>query len=551
MSTPDQPLRAIREGIEVDVQVVPRASRSRIVGIHGGRLKVQVTAPPVEGAANAELVQLVAKALAVPRRDVEVARGTSGKRKTLRIAGIDLPRARSLLGLGVLALACLGGCQPVTTEVDLRVLVPDDSSDLQTANNVSIALSPDGFTETFPTTGLDFALDAELDPDDTVRRLSVYLARSETLLAWGRTPEFTFATASAGAAVFLARPGRLSTFPLGFAVGDPETLAAYAHGWGVIAFGSDGTTVFLDDLTLETVTAAPLISDRGLPDPDDGTLVGDALGGVQRLSWDSGVTGFRFDPGDDSWIELPLDGAPGVGVREGAAHLADTAGNVLFLFGGGSQTDVVAVHLVPPTDGGPDVRRLAGLNLDGPRRGANAAALVRQDTDEGETPILFGGDDPARPAVFLVSSGIALGPETAWVGGRCVQLDHGGAGATLRVLCAGGTRDGAPTADAVVVTVPGAQSMEAPTAQELPELLETPMSDPLWFSSADAVYAQGAGRLLRIAREDLALSEGDGEAPRTRGGSSVLLPGGSAFLIGGVNADDMPVSIWQVFAPTP
>ena len=73
--------------ITFDVQVVPRASRDRLGPVHGERLKVQLTAPPVDGAANDALVQLVAKSLGRPRGDVAIVRGQTGRKKTVRVAG--------------------------------------------------------------------------------------------------------------------------------------------------------------------------------------------------------------------------------------------------------------------------------------------------------------------------------------------------------------------------------------------------------------------------------------------------------------------------------
>ena len=73
--------------ITFDVQVVPRASRERLGPVHGDRLKVQLTAPPVDGAANDALVALVAKALGRPRAAVAIVRGQTGRKKTVRVAG--------------------------------------------------------------------------------------------------------------------------------------------------------------------------------------------------------------------------------------------------------------------------------------------------------------------------------------------------------------------------------------------------------------------------------------------------------------------------------
>jgi uncharacterized protein len=69
------------------VQVVPRAARSEVVGEHNGALRVRVAAPPVDGAANAELIHILARALGVSRSAIEIIRGHSGKLKTVRILG--------------------------------------------------------------------------------------------------------------------------------------------------------------------------------------------------------------------------------------------------------------------------------------------------------------------------------------------------------------------------------------------------------------------------------------------------------------------------------
>ena len=73
--------------ITFDVQVVPRASRDRLGPVHGDRLKVQLTAPPVDGAANDALVELLAKSLGRRRGDVAIVRGQTGRKKTIRVAG--------------------------------------------------------------------------------------------------------------------------------------------------------------------------------------------------------------------------------------------------------------------------------------------------------------------------------------------------------------------------------------------------------------------------------------------------------------------------------
>lgn len=78
------------------VRVVPRASRSSIEGEHDGALKVRVAAPPVNGAANEELVRTLARALGVAARDIEIISGHSSKLKQVRVSGITCEQLERL-----------------------------------------------------------------------------------------------------------------------------------------------------------------------------------------------------------------------------------------------------------------------------------------------------------------------------------------------------------------------------------------------------------------------------------------------------------------------
>ena len=69
------------------VRVVPRASRSELVGEHDGALRVRIAAPPVDGAANDELLRLLARAFDVPRSAVDIIAGHAAKLKTVSITG--------------------------------------------------------------------------------------------------------------------------------------------------------------------------------------------------------------------------------------------------------------------------------------------------------------------------------------------------------------------------------------------------------------------------------------------------------------------------------
>ncbi len=75
-------------GTLLRVKVVPGASRSAVAGIHGDDLRVRIAAPAERGKANAALVALLAERLGVRRAQIEVVRGASQPRKTLRIDGL-------------------------------------------------------------------------------------------------------------------------------------------------------------------------------------------------------------------------------------------------------------------------------------------------------------------------------------------------------------------------------------------------------------------------------------------------------------------------------
>lgn len=91
-------IRPDSDGVLIDILVQPRASRAKIGPVHGDRIKVAVTAPPVDGRANIAVQELLAKRLSVSKRAVEIASGHSGRRKTVRIHAISESQARAALG---------------------------------------------------------------------------------------------------------------------------------------------------------------------------------------------------------------------------------------------------------------------------------------------------------------------------------------------------------------------------------------------------------------------------------------------------------------------
>lgn len=86
-------------GVRILLFVVPRASKTSVEGVHDERLRVRVAAPPVDGEANKEIVRFFANLLDVAKSDVSIEQGSTGRRKTLEIAGI-LP-ADALMALKI------------------------------------------------------------------------------------------------------------------------------------------------------------------------------------------------------------------------------------------------------------------------------------------------------------------------------------------------------------------------------------------------------------------------------------------------------------------
>jgi uncharacterized protein (TIGR00251 family) len=78
------------DGVLLTVRVKPRASKSRVLAVREAALEVAVAAPPVDGAANRELVQTIADHFDLPRSSVQLVSGASGKNKRLRLRGVRL-----------------------------------------------------------------------------------------------------------------------------------------------------------------------------------------------------------------------------------------------------------------------------------------------------------------------------------------------------------------------------------------------------------------------------------------------------------------------------
>ncbi|HEX8947490.1 MAG TPA: DUF167 domain-containing protein [Dissulfurispiraceae bacterium] len=85
----DIPYSKTKDGIIIEVKVDPRSSKKGIAGVMENTLKVKLTAPPVEGAANEQLIEILAEEFGVKKSNVVILKGESSRRKTVKIMGVQ------------------------------------------------------------------------------------------------------------------------------------------------------------------------------------------------------------------------------------------------------------------------------------------------------------------------------------------------------------------------------------------------------------------------------------------------------------------------------
>lgn len=87
-------LRRTDVGVRLTVRVQPRAAANALGGVHGSALKIRLTAPPVDGAANEALRRFLADTFRIPLRDVTIVSGAGSRMKVVELAGITEDRVR-------------------------------------------------------------------------------------------------------------------------------------------------------------------------------------------------------------------------------------------------------------------------------------------------------------------------------------------------------------------------------------------------------------------------------------------------------------------------
>ena len=79
-----------KNGLTINVYVVPRSSKSEIVGIYNDCLKIKLKSPPVDNAANEELVRFLADTLKIPKKNIEILKGLNQKKKIVLVTDCSL-----------------------------------------------------------------------------------------------------------------------------------------------------------------------------------------------------------------------------------------------------------------------------------------------------------------------------------------------------------------------------------------------------------------------------------------------------------------------------
>ncbi|MNJ92795.1 hypothetical protein D3C87_104690 [compost metagenome] len=84
-------------GVRLRLFIQPKSSKNEIIGPHNGALKIKITAPPIDGKANECLIEFLSDCLNIPKRDITLLKGDTGRNKTVEIQGLDEVAVRMLL----------------------------------------------------------------------------------------------------------------------------------------------------------------------------------------------------------------------------------------------------------------------------------------------------------------------------------------------------------------------------------------------------------------------------------------------------------------------
>lgn len=90
-------IESVRGGVRLHLFIQPKSSKNEVVGPHNGELKIKITAPPIDGRANEGLIEFLSDLFEVPKRNIQLIKGDSGRHKTVDVLDIDLEMAKKIL----------------------------------------------------------------------------------------------------------------------------------------------------------------------------------------------------------------------------------------------------------------------------------------------------------------------------------------------------------------------------------------------------------------------------------------------------------------------
>jgi len=531
-------VREDTEGITFDVLVQPRASRSRIGLVHGDRLKVAVTSPPVDGEANVAVVDLLARSLGVGRGDVAVVAGASSRRKTLRVLGVDRAKLAALLGA-----ALLGACGTSGT-IDITPVTAPGSTVLDDVEHVRLVLSnpytvieadrgPNGF---------DLAIDVLAEGPSGEILLEGFDADGD-LVAYGRTPPLPIAAIDASITIYVAGPQTLAEAPVTLGVARSEIGAAVLEYGVLLAGGRDADGAPTRQLAVYNAYDHDLQAGADLPEARAGASVGTGVTGYAYLFGGEDADG---DPRGQLW-RFDTTVAPSGLWLEGddEADLARTGeaiaplGSDAFLITGAPPVLVEGLLLrTTPIEPPPDLR--------------GKAATVQRTEDPG-APIytVVVGSGAGATGIMTFSNGRfeeETGPADA------ERTGHGVAATVAdQVLVIGGA-DGTGLLASAIRCDPGLGTFIG-----IPDVLGTPRTDAAVAATGTLLVVAGGRDAAGEVVADIEVFDLETLAriatipmlvPRA-GAIATPLPNQQVLIVGGLDAAGAPVDVIELYTPAP
>lgn len=302
--------RIVDGQLYVELLVSPRAARAKLGPKHGDRVKIFVTAPPVDGEANAAVQELLAKEAKVPAREVEIVAGQTSRRKTARLP-VSEPLLAMLAALGLMVLvllqgAVLGACfdergtyrvaliesaeAPVLGEV-VRLVVTIDAP----ARSYEAVRDADG----------RFALDIEVPADGGSGQIAALgYDGANALVAVGATPPVPWRGNDGELRIFMGAPETFATLPGTMAESRTDLAVTPALGGAALVGGRTADGAASAAVEIYSAFTHRVVALTALPEPR--ARAGAVMDAVGRLH----VFGGLDDEGrpSASWWLLGGDG---------------------------------------------------------------------------------------------------------------------------------------------------------------------------------------------------------------------------------------------------